>query len=104
MQTSDSEESRVLRDGDVRRETEDVPSQPLCVYLNGQSDRDGKAAKGFSDPKKTHVVPPRVTQQDRDPGWLGGFLQAASPLSIPLVAEPPRNRILSLTVIGLRRV
>ena len=51
MQTSDGGESCVLRDRDIRGESEDVPSQTLCVYLNGPDDRDGKAEKGSSDPK-----------------------------------------------------
>lgn len=105
MGASDSEGSRVLRERGVRRESEDFPSQPWCVYLNGQDDRHGKAAKRFSDPKRIELASSLLkSQQDRDPRWLGGFLQAASPLSIPLAARPPRNRILSLSVIGLRPV
>lgn len=69
MQTSGGEESRVLREGDVRREDEGVPSQPLCVYLNGQHDRHDKAAKGSSRTKRGHKkkkkrprhIPHRVT-------------------------------------------
>lgn len=52
MQTSDGEESRVLRERGVRGEGEGVPSQPLCVYLNGLHDRHGKATKGFFRPKR----------------------------------------------------
>lgn len=51
MQTSGGEESRVLGEGDVRRENDGVPSQPCCVYLNGQHDRHGKAAKDFPKSK-----------------------------------------------------
>lgn len=35
------------------REGEGAPSQPLCVYMNGQSYGCGKAAEGFSVPKGT---------------------------------------------------
>lgn len=109
MQTSDGEESRALREGGVRGADEGVPSQPLCEYLNGQHDRHGKATKGFSRPKrdiKKLAISLPESQQDRRPGWLGGFLslQAASLWSIPLAVKLPRNRILSLSVIGLHRV
>lgn len=54
MQTSDSEESRVLREGDVRREDDEgFPSQPLYAYLKDWHDRHGKAAKDFPGPKGT---------------------------------------------------
>lgn len=84
MQTSGGEESRVLREGDVRRENGGVPSQPCCVYLNGQHDRHGKAAKGFSKIKRGHkkkrlAVSLAESQQDCSPGWLGGFLPACKP-------------------------
>lgn len=84
MQTSDGEESRVLREGDVGREDEGFPSQPLCVYLNGQHDRHGKAAKGFSrtkrDTRKTRHIPRRVTagSQPRVAWWFPAGVQAAS--------------------------
>lgn len=85
MQKSDGEESRVLREGGVRGEDEGVPSQPLCVYLNGQHDGHGKATKGFSTPKrdikKTRRIPPRVTAglQPRVAWW---FPERASRLSL----------------------
>lgn len=51
-------------------------------------------------------IPRSVTQQDHGPAWLGGFLRAvqAFPLSFPFSVVSPRNRILSLLMIGLRPV
>lgn len=99
MQTSGGEESRVLGEGDVRRENDGVPSQPFCVYLNGQHERYGKAAKGFpkikrGNKKKRLAIPLAESQQDRSPGWLGGFLPACkSPLFGPFLLRSSRQEI-----------
>lgn len=79
MLTSGGEESRVLR-GDVRREDEGVPSQPLCVYLkNGQHDRHDKAAKGSSRTKRGHKkkkkkAPPYPSQSHSRIAAPGGLV------------------------------
>lgn len=74
MQTSDGEESRALRDGGVRGEDEGVPSQPLCVYLNGQHDRHGKATKGFSRPKRDTKNSPYPSQSHSRIAAPGGLV------------------------------
>ena len=99
MLTSGGEESRVLREGDVRGEYNGVPSQPLRVYLNGQHDGHGKAAKDFSRTKRRHKKkaspnPFAESQQDRSPGWLVGFLPACKPpLFGPFLLRSSRQEI-----------